>query len=218
MTMLAYTPKLAAALADGSLSAGLSDAKLGTLKRIHEQITVLIAPLTSVQSLPVAMELAASLAPEYARLVVHWSQTLPVADALKVNTDGESPLIGRVRESGLLSNATKEQLHGAFESSRAFFDWFSRVSGHSVAKEQEDAIAAIVEEVRDHVAQAEMAFIAIGLILEGNPDSTPEAIPTLAELADRCWTEVEDVFLGLAEYDDDGETVPLAEVKAELGL
>ena len=218
MTMLAYTPKLAAALADGSLSAGLSDAKLDTLKRIHEQITVLTVPLTNVQSLPVAEELAASLAPEYARLVILWSQVLPPADALELNTDEESPLIDRVRESGLLSNATKEQLYGALESSRAFFDWFSRVSGHSVAKEQEDAVAAIVEEVRGRVAQAEMAFIAVGLILERIPDSTPEAIPILSELADRCWTEVEDVFLGLAEYDYDGETVPLAEVKAELGL
>ena len=218
MTTLAYTPKLAAALADGSLSAGLSDAKLDTLKRIHEQITALIVPLTSVQSLPVAEELAASLAPEYAKLVVHWSQTLPVADALKLNTDEESPLIGRVGESGLLSNAAKEQLHGALESSKAYFDWFSRVSLHSVAKEQEDAIAAIVVEVRDRVAQAEMAFIAVGLILEGTPGSTPQAIPILAELADRCWTEVEDVFLGLTEYDNGGEIVSLDDVKAELGL
>ena len=44
-------------------------------------------------------------------------------------------------------------------------------------------------------------------------------LTVLTEFADKCMTEVEDIFLGQADPDDDdGEGVPLAEVRANLGL
>ena len=217
MTMLGYRPELAIALADESPSADLADNTRDELSRIAQQMRALVTPLTRVRSLTAATEQAASIAPEYINLAMQWGQARLQDHGSAPEVATRSPMFDDIHRSEMIPEDIKENLYGALESSMAYFSWLTQNYKNLVGGEMPHAAAAI-EKVGYVTAGAEAALLAIGLTLRGTPESAPQAIPVLAELADRCWTEVEDVFLSLAEYDDDGETVPLSEVKAELGL
>ncbi len=179
---------------------------------------MVLRPLTQVRSLAAAERLILNAGPDYRALATQCADLQSNIDAPGPAARFVDPFANIIRESTLISEDAKEQLYGVLESSAAYMDWFHRSITNGTGEDEQRAFTAIIQQVADHVERAGMALTAIGVVLAGHAGSTPEAIPTLAELADRCWTEVEDVFLGLAEYDDDGETVPLAEVKAELGL
>ena len=217
MTLLDYRPELAIARVDDSSSKALPPSTRDTLRDLHEQITALVVPLTRVQLLSEAERLASLAAPDYIALATQRAQLLS-ADAPRLGTDAVSPLTDSIRESALMSNDIKEQLYGALESFAAYVDWFHRNNANTASEDKQRTVTAIVQHVQDYVAQAGMALSALKLVLSENSRSTSESIPVLAELVDRCWTEVEDVFLSLAKHDDEGGTVPLSEVKAELGL
>ena len=99
----------------------------------------------------------------------------------------------------------------------AYFEWIGRNYMNLLVEEKQRA-TEVLEQVGHDIAGAEAARLAIGLTIKGMPGSNRQAIPVLAELVDRCWTEVEDALMSLAEYGDEGSTVPLGEVKADLGL
>ena len=115
-------------------------------------------------------------------------------------------------DSHPLSDAVREQLRGVLESADAYFAWLARTGQTPLDEDEECSVAAVIEKVQGHVARGELALNAIESIFAETPGAVPQAVPILAELADNCWTEVEDVFLSLAEDDeDDGETVPSAD-------
>ena len=218
MTLLAYRPDLAIALADESPSSGLADDTRDELSRIAQQIVTLVAPLKGVRSLSTAERLVSLAVPDYALLAKQVMQVLSRSDAFESARRMPRSLNDSIRESTLVSEDVKEQLQGVLESMGAYMDWFRRDYAWETNEGRQRALSPLVNEVNDHLTRVEVAFTAISLVLHEPPDSTADAIPILAELVDRCWTEVEDALMSLAEYDDTGETIPLSEVKAELGL
>ena len=217
MATLTYRPELATALADDSHSSGLPQSARDEYKRIHEQTIDLVTPLAQVQSFAEALRLASLATPDYIALATRRVGLLSDDEALRGGTEVVGPLIDSVRESSLMPDAVKEQWYGALESFAAYINWFWR-NYPAVNGDREHAVTAMVQHTQDDVARAGMTFDALVLILNSKLGSTPEAIPILAELADRCWAEIEDAFLRLAEHDDEGGTVPLSEVKEQLGL
>ena len=218
MTLLAYRPDLAIALADELLARGLSEDARQKLTRIHEQTIALVTPLAQVRSLTEADNLTSLATSDYIALAASRVGLRSDVDVLREGTNVVSPLIESVRESSLMSEEIKEQWYGALESFAAYVDWFWTNYADAADEDRQSAVTAMVQHTQRHMARAGMAFDALVLILNSTLGSTPDALPILAELADRCWTEVEDYFLSLAEYDDKGGTVPLSEVKTELGL
>ena len=218
MTLLTYRPDLAITLADESSPTGISRNARDELKRIGQRITALVLPLTHVRSLSTAEELISPAVPEYVTLAKQANQLLSQSNVSESARHAFRPLTDSIRESTLVSEDIKEQLQGVLESLEEYMDWFRRNYAEETNEGKQVALTPLVQQVNDRLPRVEMAISAISLVLDENPDSTPSAIPILSELADRCWTEVEDVFLSHAQYEDDGETVPLSEVKAELGL
>ncbi len=218
MTILAYPPELVIAFGD-SLPSNLSEDARDERKRIVEQIATLLRPLIQVRSVAAAERLILDAAPDYRALATQCADLRPNIDAPEPAASFVDPFANIIRESTLVSEDAKQQLYGALQSTAAYIDWFYRSITKGTGEGEQRAFTATIQQVTNHVQRAGIALTAIGLVLAGDSGSTPEAIPTLAELADRCWTEVEDVFLGLGEYGDDGgETIPLSEVRAELGL
>ena len=218
MTTLTLRPELAAELTDYSSPSGSAEDTRAELNQIEQQMHTLVAPLTRVRALPVAEEEAVLVAPGYIYLVMQWGQTwLRTHDSLpEVNT--RSPIFADIQRSDMISEDVRHKLFGALESSMGYFDWIRR-SYKSLAAEEHQRVTEVLEQVGLDVAVAEAALLAIGMVIKGMPGSTAMAIPVLAELVDRCWTEVEDALMSLTEYgDDNGDTVPLSEVKAQLGL
>ena len=218
MTLLAYRPELAIALADDSHPSDLAQDVRVELKRIEEEMRALVAPLAQVRPLPATEIMAASVAPAYIELAMQWGRTRLQDHESAPEENTRSPLFEDIRRSDMIPEDTKATLYGALESSMAYFAWIGRNYTTLMVEERQYATEAL-EQVGYDIAAAEAALLAIGLTIKGMPGADSQAIPALAELVDRCWTEVEDVFLSLAEDDeDDGETVPLSEVKAQLGL
>lgn len=219
MTLLAYRPELAIALADESAPSGLSQSVRDELKHIRQQIVALVVPLGGVRSLSTAERLVSLATPAYAKLSKQVTEVLSRSGGAKPATQALRPLNDSIGESILVPEDVKEQLQGVLESVGAYMDWFRRNFAEATDESKQRALMPLVEQVHDHLTRTEVAFIAISLVLDETPGSAPEAIPILAEFVDRCWTEVEDAFMSLAEYgDDEGGATPLSEVKAELGL
>ena len=217
MTLLAYRPELATALADDSGPSGVSQAVRDELRRIEQEMRTLVAPLTQVHSLSAAEVQAASIAPGYVDLVMRWGQTWLLDHESVPVVNSRSPLFDDIHRSDMIPEDIKETLYGVLESSMAYFEWIGRSYTNLLVEEKQRA-TEVLEAVGYDIAGAEAALLAIGLTIKGMPGSDSQAIEVLAELVDRCWTEVEDALMSLAEYDDAGETIPLSEVKAELGL
>ena len=217
MTLLAYRPELGVTLAEGSRSGRLPRGPGDELLRLEQELRTLVIPLTQVRSLPAAAEQAGTIAPAYIDLAIQWGKTQWQVHGSASSTHTRSPLFDDIRRSGMVSEEAMEQLHGALESSVAYFDWITK-SYETLSGEEKQRATAALEGVGDVVAGAEAALLALGLAVRGFPGSAPQAVPVLAELVDQCWTAVEDTLMSLTEYGDEGGTIPLSEVKAELGL
>ena len=218
MTTLTLRPELATEPADYSSPSGLAEDTRAELNQIEQQMHTLVAPLTRVHALPVAEEEAVLVASGYIYLAMQWGQTwLRSHDSLP-EVSNRGPMFADIQSSGMVSEDVRQKLFGALESSVGYFSWI-RHGYESLAAEEQQRVTDVLEQVGLDVAAAEAALLAIGMVIKGMPGSTPMAIPVLAELIDRCWTEVEDALMSLATYDDDeGGTVPLSEVRANLGL
>lgn len=218
MTLLAYRPELVTALPDESAPSGLSQDVREEFIRIHEQAVALVLPLTNVRSLSEAERLAELAASDYIALATESARVTSETDTLRVGSSVIRPLVDSIRESTLVPEEAKEQLQGALQSFAAFVDWYWRNQTRAGGEDERHRIDSLVLNVQDQTAMAGIALSTVAAILNGHADATPEAISILAELADHCWSTVEDVFLSLGEYDDEDETVPLSEVRAKLGL
>ena len=218
MTTLTYRPELTIALADDSSLGGLSADARDELKRISQQIVTLIVPLTRVSSSTEAENLVTRAVPSYTGLARQLQQLLSRPDAAALKRRPFRPLADSIRESTMVPVQVKEDLQGVLESVDAYMNWFRRRYGGETDEAKQDDFTPLVQQVVGPLTRVEVALMAICLALDEDTDSTADAIPTLAEFADRCWTEVEDLFLSLATYDDEGGTVPLSEVRANLGL
>lgn len=218
MATLTYRPELATDLVSDSSPAGLAESKRTELSQIEQQMHALVAPLTKVHSMPMAEEQALLVAPGYLYLVMEWGRTWLRSHGSLPEADNRSPLLEDLRSSDMVSEDVRQKLFGALESSMGYFGWIHRRYENLTADEKR-RVNEVLEQVGLNVAAAEAALLAIGMTIKKMPGSTPQAIPVLAEFVDRCWTEVEDAFMSLAGYgDDEGGTVPLSEVRAELGL
>ena len=215
MTLLTCRPELALALSDEPPMNGSADEGRDEFSRIAQRMRALVASLSRVHSLSAAQ--AARVAPEYVGLAMQWAEARRQHPELAPETDAGSPLFDLFDQSDMIPGATRERLYGALKSSTAYFDWLTR-NYDSIAGGEMPHTADVVDRAGYAIAGAEAAFLAIGLILKGVSGSAFDALPILAELVDRIWTEVEDAFMSLAEYDNESGAVPLSEVKAELGL
>lgn len=218
MTLLAYRPELVTVPPDEADPSGLPQDMREEFIRIHEQAVALVLPLTNVRSLSEAERLAELAASDYIALATESARVTSETDALRVGSSVIRPLVNSIQESPLMSEEAKEQLQGALQSFAAYVNWYWRSHTRAVGEDERHRIDSLVLHVQDQTAMAGIAFSTVAAILNGHASATPEAISILAELADHYWTEVEDVFLSLAEYNDEGGTVPLSEAKAELGL
>jgi len=221
VTTLTHRPEPSTALAEDPHPSGLSQGS-DELTHLKQEMRALVFPLAQVRSKAAAVEQAATIAPGYIGLAMQWEQarlqdSWPQGYESEADTNARSPLFDDILGSDMVSEDTKEKLCAALESSMAYFNWIRR-GYENLAREEAQRVAVDLERVGPAIAGAEAAFLAIGLTLKGTPGSAPAAVPVLAELVDRIWTEVEDVFLSHVQYDEEGETIPLSQVKAELGL
>ena len=217
MATLTYRPDPAAEFTNESLPAGSTENMQAELSQIEQQMHALVAPLTQVHTLPMAEEQAVLVAPGYMYLVMQWGQTWLRGHGSLPEVSSRSPLFDDIQDSDMVAEDVRQKLFGALESSMGYFNWIHR-SYEDLAAEEKRRVTEVLEQIGLDVAAAEAALLAVGMVIKGMPGSTPMAIPALAEFVDRCWTEVEDALMSLAEYDDDGDTVPLSEVRADLGL
>lgn len=204
MTTLIYRPEPALSLAETPTDGPTLEAS-SELDSLKQEMRDLVMPLTRVYSLDNATRVAASVTPGYIDLASRWARSRmnnPLPQDYEAQKSA-SPLVDSIRMSALLSNRTKETLCGALESSRAYFDWI----GQRHADIQQNApprLLQVLEHVGPVIAGAEATFLAIGLTLAGTPNTNPKSLMFLARFVDRCWTEVEDYFLGLALSDTEG--------------
>ena len=220
-TILDYRPEVAEALADGSLVVGLSQDTLDSLQRINEAIEALVAPLTRVESLSEAEALAANSESEYLRLAEEWS-------ALLVDSDFSMPDASEVDSTlydlHLPNVDDQEQWLGTLQSAHAYLEWAKELdrrldSTEKISQQELLRLDAFFSVLHGPWGRYVMTRLAMRLVLANSPSSSPHAIPFLTRLADLCMTEVEDMFLAEADYgEDDGQTVLLADVRADLGL
>ena len=222
MTLLAYRPELATALEEESIGRDLSKDARQELMRIHKQITALTIPLTRAQSLPDAEKVVTRIESDYLHLGERWTELLLASGLAYEKLGGiNEQLPDKLSKAEFVDPEVKQQWSSVLDSAHASAAWLNQRGDDALRTDNQEDIALVAnvtEQARSPVVRFEAVKNAIDLILSEAPGATPKAIPMLVELADRCWTEVEDVFLSLAEYDDDGGTVPLSEVKTELGL
>ena len=220
-TISDYRPEVAAAIADGSLDVGLSDDTRAELQRIHERMVALVTPMTRVVSASEAQTLAASGEAEYLRLAEVWSEVLMHSGFTLPQTDDVDAALYEVH---LPDAHYEEQWQGTLQSARAYLEWAMRLdrrldSNEDTTKDELLRLDGLFSALHGPWGRYVMADLAIRLVLAEAPGSSPTAIPALTELADNCMTEVEDVFLAEEDYSkDDGQTVSLANIRANLGL
>ena len=219
-TIFDHRPEIATAVVDGSLGLGLPDAALDSLRRINDEIEALIAPLTQVTSLAEAAKLSEASEDAYRRLGEEWVTTLQKLDVAPadyaVAEKKHGPVVQRF---ALPDDGENEKWQGVLDSEEGYVSWVERqlIEGLSDATRQKDEKMA--KETRGPFLRYLLAKRALVATLAADPGSFPQTISALAEYADMCMTEVEDVFLAHADYgDDDGETVSYEEVRARLGL
>ena len=219
-TILDYRPEVATAISEGKLEVSLSEDARATLGRINDRIVALVTPLTCVVSLSDAQMLVATKIDEYLRLAKQWTDIL--LDAGVSVAEFEEGNVGHFAH--LPNDDDNERWQGALQSAAAYLDWAHRVnkrldSGEEIVEEELRKVDWVMTEVYSPLARFEMAKHAIKRVLAKSSGSSSSALSALAQLADNCMTEVEDVFLAQADYgEDDGQRVSFEEFRANLAL
>ena len=219
-TIFDHRPEIATAVADGSLGLGLPDSALASLRRINDKVEALTTPLTQVTSCSEAEALATASESEYRRLGEEWVGTLrnldvsPADYAVAERENG--PLVQRI---ALPDKGENEDWQGVLDSEEGYVAWAERqlIEEQNDAERQRNEILA--EKTRGPFLRYLLVKRALVSAMASEPGPTSQTISALAEYADMCMTEVEDVFLASADYgEDDGERVSLEDVRANLGL
>ena len=215
-TILDYRPELAAAVADGSLDVGLSKGARAVLKRDMERIVEIVVPLMSVESLPDAEAHTSAAEAEFSSLLMRVAEALPKAGLSSHAAD----LTQKELERGEpLLHSVDERWEGILQSEAACADWFTRQTLKILDDDASQKVAHLTEQTRRPQSRFVMAKCALIAALTSKGGASPQTVSALTELADKCMTEVEDVFLAQADYgEDDGQRVSLEEFRANLAL
>ena len=177
-------------------------------------------PLTRVDSLEAAEGLLRDCENEYHLLGERWAKVLFDADVSPLGMDGiENPELATLQDVHLPNTDDDEEWHGTLQSVAAYFSWLEERYASAESDEELLEFDQVIMAALNPAGRYELVTHAIRFALAKFPGSSSSAIPALAKLASQCWTEVEDIFLAHADVEDDrNEVVPLAEVRANLGL
>ena len=219
-TIWDYRPEVAAAVADGSLGIGLPDAALASLRRISDEIEALAVPLSRVSSLSEAEALATAGETEYRRLSEQWVATLQDLDVSPSEyAEAEKAKVPSVQRVVLPRDRDNEQWQGVLDSEEGYVAWIERQLIEEQTDDERQKNDVLAKETKGPFLRYLLVKRALVSALASVPGPSPQTISVLAALADNCMTEVEDVFLAEADYgEDDGQTVSLADVRADLGI
>ena len=219
-TILEFVHSAATPHTSESLPAGLADHVQAALHSIEEREVEILFPLTIASTLVEAEKLALAGETEYRRLVEEWiavRQEAGILPAVSTGTD-----IGSASDAQwtqLPDTMDNDRWQGALQSEAAYVAWMKRQVAVSVRDAEQEQEGLPFGEAVGPFLRFQMTKWALLLALASPLSLPPQNISALSQLADKCMTEVEDIFLGQAETDDDdGEVVPLAEVRANLGL
>ena len=216
-TILDYRPEVAAAIADGSLAGDIPhDARI-VVARIRERVEALVAPLTRVESLADAQALAATGEVEYLHLMEEYDKAISGSSVLQFEV-ADGPGVGA--DLRLPNADDDERWQGALQSGEGYFDWLGRQLRNGQSDDERRQSNEIIKETLGPIGRFLLAKLALVTAFATAPPPSPATVSSLAQLADECMTEVEDVFLAHADYreDDAVEPVPYEEVRANLGL
>ena len=219
-TILDFRPEVAAAVADGSLDVGLSDAAVAALRGIYERNLLLIEPITHVNTLEQAESLVVKAIAQYVGLIEEWGQTLREHGVDPVQF-GLTHYDKSQLDKGLsaLSKSDRELWEPVLQSEAEFLAWNSRHLAQPRDSDEFQRNDELVGEALGSFLAYLMAKNGLIIVLNEPDKSSPQTVAVLTQLADNCMTEVEDVFLAHADYgEDDGQRVSLDEVRANLGL
>ena len=213
-------PEAVAALKEGSLWSGLSADARAALVRIYDRTTALVTPLTRVESLEGAETLAASAEAEYQSLIEQWRQTLRASGITPAQFAAEQRKKSLLSQYFIIfSKYDRERWQGVLTSEAGYVAWIDRSLAVEPADDEGEEFNRLAEATTGPFSRYLLAKHAVVTLFAMTPTPLPQTLSVLTELADRCMTEVEDAFLAQAERDDDeGGVVPLAEVRADLGL
>jgi hypothetical protein len=118
----------------------------------------------------------------------------------------------------LLGEESLSWMLGAIDSIEGLSNWINEVSKQGVSGIYR--VATVVQQIGEPALYTDMCMSAlIAVLMNQVTDWISEAIPVLAEAADRYMTEVEDVFLA-EPYDADTsqETVSYESLRKDFGL
>lgn len=219
-TILDHRPETATAVVDGSLGLGLPESALASLRRINDEVEALNAPLVQVTSSSEAEALATASEAAYRRLGEEWVATLqemgisPADYAVAEKENG--PLVQRV---ALPNESENEEWQSVLDSEEGYVAWVERQLIEAQSDDERQRNEKLAEETKGPFLRYLLVKRALVSALASASGTSPQTVSALAGYADKCMTEVEDIFLAHADGDgEDGEVVPLAEVRADLGL
>ena len=219
-TIWDFQPEVAATLVEGSFWSGLpADARVA-LWKADERTKTLVAPLTRVESLADAEAFVSSAEAEYRGLAEQWAKVLRESGVSATQlADDYRDRNSALRDWQLPSTNDNERWQGVLDSEGAYVAWLERQQSLAPSSDARLKGNQLAAKTTEPLLRFLMVKRALVLAMESDSGSSPMTLTVLTEFADKCMTEVEDIFLGQADPDDDdGEGVPLAEVRAKLGL
>ena len=219
-TIWDFQPEVTATLTEGSFWSGLSADARAALWRTDEQTQALVAPLTRVESLAEAEALVSSTEVGYRRLAEQWAKVLRDSDVSATQlADDYRERNSALRDWQLPSIDDNERWQGVLDSEGAYVAWLTRQQGLAPSSDARLRGNQVAEETNEPLLRFLLVKRALVLAMASVPGPSPKTISALTTLVDQYMTQIEDIFLGRAgRDDDDGEVVPLAEVRADLGL
>lgn len=204
---------------DEHLTGGISKRAQEVLRRIEEREVEILFPLTNASTLAEAEELATASETEYRRLVERWISTLQEAGVEPVESaDVDIGVAYDIQGTHLNDSEDNERWQGALQSEAAYVAWLRRQVAEGNGEAKQEPQNWLFEETVGPFLRFQMAKRALLVGMASPIGLSPQTVSSLAEFADNCMTEVEDVFLGTAEYNTNDETVSFEEIRAELGL
>ena len=205
---------------DEQLPEGISKSVQAELRRIEDREVEILFPLTNASTLAKAGELAAANESEYRQLVERWIATLQEATVDPTESAGvDRELTSDTQAVHLAVPEDNERWQGALQSEAGYVAWLRRQVSEGNSEVEHAQPNQLFEETVGPFLRFLMAKRALLLGMASPLGLSPETVSSLAELADNCMIEVEDLFMAEADYgEDDGQRVSLEEVKANLGL
>ena len=213
-------PEVTATLTEGSFWRDLSPDARAALWRTDEQTQALVAPLTRVESLAEAEAFVNSAEAAYRRLTEQWGKLLQDHHVSAAQlADDYRERNSFLRDWQLADVDDNERLQGVLDSESALFAWLVRQQGLAPNSDERLRGNEVAAEASESLQRFLLVRRTLVLVMSSKLSPSPQTISVLTRLADQYMTQIEDIFMAHAERDDDeGEVVPLAEVRADLGL